>query len=264
MGTKYIISESQYNFILEQQNSFVTSLYNRIKNKPFVKKIESLYDPNLSKFVDNVVSGFPALKNKKELLSKELEKGLQNPEEFLKRNQGGINKIETNQIQEQAIAILLSFLLVMILVVAVKKSSKFCVSNPEADQKLSALIGKRLNLYNDPEEQMLFGTIKITNIVFDDCSTADARSKVIFNSDYVVECKSNPSRMDDTIYYSTKENVSATKAGSRTVATTTVKRTDEKYNKQFTDAVQNLVGNFCKKPEADFAVNRQSSGTQIA
>jgi hypothetical protein len=266
MGTKYIISESQYNFILEQQNSFVMSLYNRIKNKPFVKKIESLYDPNLSKFIDNVVSNFPNLKNKKEILSKELEKGLQNPEEFLKRNQGGINKIESNQIQEQIapIIILLNFLLVMILIVTIKKSSKFCVSNPEADQKLSALIGNRLNLYNDPEEQMLFGTIKIKNIVFNDCSTADARSKVIFNSEYVVECKSNPSRMDDTIYYSTKENVSTTKAGSRTVATTTVKRTDEKYNKQFTDAVQNLVGNFCKKPEADFAVNRQSSGTQIA
>ncbi len=253
MGKKYIISESQYNIILEQKNSFVTTIYNRIKNKPFVKKIESLYDPNLSKFIDNVVSIFPTLKSKKELLSQELEKGLQNPEEFLKKNQGGINKIETNQIQEQAIAIFLSLLLVMILIVAVKKTSKFCVSNPKAEQKLSTLIQKTVNLYNDKDEQMLFGKIKIGSIVFNDCSNTNTRSSVVFNSDYVINCKSNPSRIDNVIYYTSKERV----------GNTTLKSTNEKYNKQFTDEVQNLIGEFCKKPSADFALNRDSSSSSI-
>ena len=41
MGKKYIITENQYNVILEQHNSVITNLYNRVKEKPIVKKINA-------------------------------------------------------------------------------------------------------------------------------------------------------------------------------------------------------------------------------
>ena len=241
MGKKYIITENQYNVLLEQENSFVTSLYNRVKNKPIIKKIESLYDENVSTFIDNIVSNFSVLKNKGQILKNEVKKSLTDPESFLQKN---YKEIENNQIQEQLGAVVLFFVVAILLIILIKKS-KFCQTDSDATSKLQSLVGKRINLYNDIDEQMLYGTIKVGRISFLDCSKSDSRSKVLINTDYAIECKSNPSRIDNKLYRTTKEKV----------GTFTVKKTDEAFNEEFTDEVQKLVGGFCKKPEADFAVN---------
>ena len=241
MGKKYIITENQYNVILEQDNSFVTSLYNRVKNKPIIKKIESLYDENVSTFIDNVISNFSVLNNKGQILKNEVKKTLSNPESFLQKN---YKEIENNRIQEQLGGVVLFFVVVILLIILIKKRS-FCQTDSGATSKLQSLLGKRINLYNDIDEQMLYGTIKVGSISFLDCSKSDSRSKVIINSDYAIECKSIPSRIDNKLYRTTKEKV----------GNYTVKKTNESFNEEFTNEVQKLVGSFCKTPVADFAVN---------
>jgi hypothetical protein len=253
MGKKYIISESQYNLILEQKNSFAVSLYNRIKNKPIVKKIEGLYDSNLSKFVDNVVKSFPTLKNKETVITNELKKGLQEPETFLQNNQKSIENISSGQIQEQVGGFVLGLIGIIILIGILKKSTIGCQEEKNASSNLQDLIGKTINLYNDSSEQMLYGKVKINDIKFMDCSGEGSRSHVIMNYDWRVDCLSNPSRIGNEINVTSLQRIGKT----------TVKTSSGKFNSSFTNLIQQKVGEFCKKPSADFALNRRPSSNSI-
>ena len=75
MGQRLIISEEERKEILskyimenvieeQKKGSIAVNLYNRIKNKPIVKRLESLADPDFKKFVANVVREFPKYKKK--------------------------------------------------------------------------------------------------------------------------------------------------------------------------------------------------------
>lgn len=244
--------------------SFISKLYDRIKNKPLVKKVDSLYDPDLKKFISNVIKEFPNLKKNENLFLQKIKELEKNPEDFLSNQESNLNKLLNNQLQEQVAGVIaLSFLALILLIFLVKKKNGFCKVGESATQKLEGLVGKTVNIYNDESEQMLYGKIKINTIYFEDCSNSSSRSSVKINSDLSVECLANPSRMDNKIYLSSKETVGRTTAGAKTVSTTTVIREDDKFNKKFTEHLQTLVGNFCQKPAADYSVTFEPSSQNI-
>ena len=262
MGQRLIISEEEKINILakhvsekllkEDKSSFIQTLYDRIKNRPVVKKIEIAYDPDLSKFVKNVVSAFPNLKKNESVLLQKVQSGQENPESFISNNQTDVEKTISNQIQEQLGVFVLGFAALILLILIIKRSGLKCVENQEGTSRLQELVGKTINLYNDSNQQMLYGKVSITDIKFMDCSGDGGRSHVIMNFDWRVECLSNPSRLDDNIYVTSKE----------TVGKTTIKKSASKYNKSYTDKLQELVGQYCKKPDADFALQSTQNNTQ--
>jgi hypothetical protein len=253
------------------------SIYNRIKNKPIVKKLESLSDPNFSKFVSNVVREFPKFKGKEQELSSKGLTLLKNPENFIQSNQGQIDKIANSQLTEQIASqiILTTFglLLLMLVVYSAKYGKK--INTPakeeikirkeelsEVNRKLQVLKGKTVNLYNDQSEQILYGTETVSDIEFFDLSKSGGRSGVKFGLGYQLQkispdlgkvygiyeiiCLSNPERLADYIVRE-GEYIS-----------------NYKYNKKFTDAVGAIAGSYCKAPSADFSVIQKPSNNKIA
>jgi len=275
MGKKYIITESQYNVLLEQENSFVNSFYNKIKDKPIVKKIESLSDPNFKTFVSNVIKEFPKLKNKEQLfISKGMEL-LQNPKDFFIKNKKGVEKMLESQLSEQVSDIVGGgiltffgiFFLVLIIYTAkygqkINKPDKIRKEElSEVNQKLQVLKGKTVNLYNDQSEQILYGTEIVTDIEFFDLSKSGGRSGVKFGMGYKLQkispdlgkvygiyeiiCLSNPERLADYIVRQ-GEYIS-----------------NYKYNNKFTDAVGTIASSYCKAPSADFSVVQKPNDNKM-
>ena len=106
MGKKIIITESQYNVLLEQNNSFVESLYGRMKNNKLFKKIENLYDENLNVFVSKVISEFPMFKKMEKQIYNIVDKTSKNPESFLSKNLNKVQDINIADLQEQDISVI--------------------------------------------------------------------------------------------------------------------------------------------------------------
>jgi hypothetical protein len=265
MGQRLIITESERKEILskyimqnviEEQNkgSIAVNLYNRIKNKPIVKKIESLYDPNLSKFVKNVVSNFPQLKKNETSILQQVTLSSKNPEEFLSKNSSSVDSVTNNQIEEQVGAIILGFVALILLIVIIKNKGTSCQTNTEASKKLQPLVGLTVNLYNGENQQMLYGKVKINDIKFQDCYQEGSRSHIIMNYDWRVECLSNPSRLSNQIDVVERQNVGKT----------VIKSSSSKYNKEFTDRLQEIAGNFCRKPQADYSSVTPPSSSNLA
>lgn len=272
MGKKYIITENQYNVILEQDNSVITNLYNRVKEKPIVKKIESLLDPDFKTFMNNVVKEFPQLKDKEQSFLSQGLKILSNPEDFIIKNQKEVDKILEEQLVEQAVGkfIISTFgVFFLLLLIYTAKFGKKIVKPEnlrkeelsEVNKKLQVFRNKTVNLYNNAAEQILFGTENVVDIEFFDKSKWGGRSGVKFGfgfalqksgksgtsiyGNYEIICLSNPARLADFIV----------REGEYTK--------DLKYNKKFTDAVGEIAGQYCKAPTADFSVVQKQSNNNM-
>jgi hypothetical protein len=245
MGKNFIITEEDRKHIrglYEQGVDPITTIYNKIKNKPIFQKIEKLYDPNINTFVRNVVNSFPTLKNKESIIVQQVQTGLKNPISYVNTNQSEIDKFSEDQLQEFPVGMFILFALIILIILIVRKNRPTPTPTPtptpdnEATIKLKELDGKTVNLYNEPDEQMLYGKVMVFGFKFNDYSSDGGRSKVTFISSpglshWSIQCLSNPSRLGSSI-----------SGESGTV-----------YNKEFTDKVQELVGSYCKKPSADYA-----------
>lgn len=262
------------NVITEQNtnNDYILSFYEKIKNNPLVKKIESLYDVNPNKFLDNVINAIPKLSSKRNQMLSKFNELSSNPESLIKQYGKSIENLGSNQLKEQAVvATFLIIITIMILIGVVKKirydkqqKSKISIPTPtptpvpipksEADTLLEDINGKTINLYNDVEEQILYGRDKVYSVSFKDSSLFGSRSGVVFGlgrflssdsdakktwGDYEVICLSNPDRLAPFIVLKGQYDI-----------------TSRKYNKKFTDYLNEKVGKFCKKPEADFGVRK--------
>lgn len=109
--------------------------------------------------------------------------------------------------------------------------------------------GKTVNLYNDSNQQVLWGKIKIEKMEFYDRTSFGERSGIKISTDlgnYEIICLSNPNRLSNYLVEEGKYT------------------TDLKYNKGFTDAVISKAPNFCKKPSADFAMNTNTKTQSIS
>jgi ribosomal protein S8 len=304
MGQRLIISEEERKEILskyimenvieeQKKGSIAVNLYNRIKNKPIVKRLESLADPDFKKFVANVVREFPKYKKKESEMVSQGMTMMKNPEAYLEKNQSKVDQFAGSQIAEQAgglaIVGVVGVTLLMLIIYTAKYGKKIepttqsnnpIIKTPtstpkppappksDIDKKLEVLDGKTVNLYNDPNEQVLFGTERVTDFRFFDNSKQGERSGVRFglglraldidpyselvqklakvHGVYEIICLANPERLADFIV----------KEGEYTK--------DYKYNKKFTDTVAQIAGPYCKRPEADFSVVSKQSSQNLA
>ena len=228
--------------LLEQKENIVMSVYNRIKNRPIVKTIEKLYNPNVEQFVKNVISKFPSFKKYESHIIQQVQQGMKNPESIIQNNQNEIEKFTTNQVQEQIGGIIVLGLIGLVILIVLSRKVA-CDDVKDATSKIQGLVGKTINLYNDDTEQILYGKVNVSDIMFMDCSTKGGRSHVLINYDWRIDCLANPSRLDSEITVTSRE----------TVGRTTIKTSSGKFNKSFTNNLQELVGQYCKKPDADFA-----------
>ena len=275
MGQRLIITEEEKKdilFLYEQQlpQNTLNAIYNKIKDKPIVKKIESLYDNDINKFLNNVVNAFPKFKgNQNEMMSK-LKELMSNPDSVVKQYGKDIQTLVGNQIQEQGSAFATTWIIICIIMVIIGTIQKVRYKNKqpqttptqqpkieelepkisEADEILKQFQFNTLNLYNDEQEQILWGREYIFRPKFIDVASSGGRSGVIFGfgkdvpseykdslGDYEVPCLSNPSRLANFIIKNGKYDI-----------------VNRKYNKNFTEQLNSKVGQFCRKPEADFGV----------
>lgn len=278
MGQRLIITEAERKEILskyimenviEEQNkgSIAINLYNRIKNKPIVKRLESLADPDFKKFVANVVREFPKYKKKESEMINQGMTMMKNPEAYLEKNQSKVDQFAGSKIDEQivgmAILSTVGILFLMMIIYTSKFGRKITKPSEEATNVLKQFEGKTLNLYNDSEEQYLFGTDKIRRMQFIDNSNFGSRNYIRINAPffgiYEVICLSNPDRLSPYLLKVEKETVGA---GTRYPKTFTTK--DPKYNKKFTDKLSEVVVKFCKAPQADFSTIYEPSSQNIS
>lgn len=275
MGQRLIITEEEKKdilFLYEQQlpQNILNAIYNKIKDKPIVKKIESLYDNDINKFLNNVVNAFPKFKgNQNEMMSK-LKELMSNPDSVVKQYGKDIQTLVGNQIQEQGSVFATTWIIICIIMVIIGTIQKVRYKNKqpqttptqqpkieelepkisEADEILKQFQFNTLNLYNDEQEQILWGREYIFRPKFIDVASSGGRSGVIFGfgkdasseykdslGDYEVPCLSNPSRLANFIIKKGKYDI-----------------VNRKYNKNFTEQLNSKVGQFCRKPEADFGV----------
>lgn len=275
MGNRLIITEEEKKnilFLYEQQlpQNNLNVLYNKIKDKPIVKKIESLYDDDLNKFLNNVVNAFPKFKGKQNDMMSKLKEFMSNPDSVVRQYGKDIETHVGSQLQEQGAAFATTWVIIcaiMLIIGTIQKARyKNKNKNPqttptpqtkieepklsEADEILKQFQFNTLNLYNDEQEQILFGRETIISPKFVDVAPIGGRSGVIFgfgqytSSDvrdtvslYEVPCLSNPSRLANFIVKKGKYDIDS-----------------RKYNKNFTEQLNSKVGQFCRKPEADFGV----------
>lgn len=271
------------NLILKEQseNKLSNKIYSVIKNLPLVKKIEKSYNPDLKKHIINLVGITPKLKGKESELISNAATNKLGLEDLANKLNSEISKLENSKLNEQGVTptgwiISIPTLIFLILFIRQIVYNKL---NPESnqkkttrqteipqqvkeknevDKKLEIFNGKTVNLYNDPEEQILFGTEKIYDMRFFDKSNEGGRSGIKFGLGlsiqdidsenelstklaklmgvYEIVCMSNPTRLANFIV----------KEGQYTK--------DYKYNKKFTDSVSTIAGQYCKRPEADFGV----------
>lgn len=278
MGKRIVISEDEKKNILvkyitkgiieeQKKGSIASNLYNKIKGKPIVKRLESLADPDFRQFVANVIREFPKYKNKEsEILNQGLSI-LKDPETYLQQKSGEVDKIVNSQISEQAVGIAIlqsvGLLFLMLIIYTAKFGKKIEKSSEEATSVLKQFEGKTLNLYNDPEEQYLFGTDKIKTMEFIDDSERGGRNKIKIYAPwfglYEVHCLANPDRLAPYLLKVEKETIGAGTKYAKTFITK-----DPKYNKKFTDKLSEVVLKFCKAPEADFSVVSTPSSSNLA
>jgi hypothetical protein len=110
-------------------------------------------------------------------------------------------------------------------------------------------LGKTINVYNDLQQQNLYGMLRIDGIVFRDPELNSGRVKMdlsdgVTTSQFEIHCLANPDRLSNEMdmYQGT------TNKGSF-------------YNKQFTDKLLSLSNGWCKKPSADFAKTNTTPNT---
>jgi TonB family protein len=120
----------------------------------------------------------------------------------------------------------------------------------EKNKVFSDLKGKTVNLYNDKEQQVIYGRITIGKLRFNPEDSSGGRSSIMIydgnNFKYEIICLSNPNRLASHI----------TEKGNYV--------DDFKYNKTFVDEVKKRAGNFCKKPKADFGSIDKSDNSNLA
>jgi hypothetical protein len=110
-------------------------------------------------------------------------------------------------------------------------------------------LGKTINVYNDVQQQTLWGMLRIDGIVFRDPELNSGRVKMDLSDGGVtfpfeIRCLANPDRLGNELDL---------------MKGTTVEET--KYNKQFTDKLLSLSNGWCKKPNADFAKTNTTPNT---
>jgi hypothetical protein len=256
------------NVITEQNtnNDYILSFYEKIKNNPLVKKIELLYDVNPNKFLDNVINAIPKLSGKRDQMLSKFNELSSNPESLIKQYGKSIENLGRNQLKEQAVGFATAWIIiaVIMIIIGVVKKIRYNKEHPkttptpipksEADTLLQEINGKTINLYNDVEEQILYGRDRVYGASFIDSSLFGSRSGVVFGfgrlfssdsefkkiwGDYEIICLSNPDRLAPFIVLKGQYDI-----------------TSRKYNKKFTDYLNEKVGQFCKKPDADFGVKK--------
>lgn len=270
MGQRIVISEEEKKEILskylkeETKSSIVNKIYNRVKDKPIIQKLETLAHPDFKQFVSNVVREFPKLKSKENELINQGQIILKNPDEYLEKNISKIDQLDNLKLTEQTASIIalkisvIFFFMMMIYTMIYGK--KIESPSKEATDILKQFEGKTLNLYNDEEEQYLFGTDKIKKMEFIDVIDKGRRNYIRISAPYFgvyeVTCLANPDRLAPYLLKVEKEAVGV---GTKYAKTFTTK--DPKFNKKFTDKLNEVVVQFCKVPSADFS-NVSSTSSQ--
>lgn len=244
--------------IQEQQNSTLNKILNRVKNNPTFKKIQSLYDKDVNKFVSNVVNAFPKLKNKQTDLLNLVNQGLKNPEAFASKHE---NELNQQNIQEQAVILTSLGVFALLVIIATiaqgpkTKKQKGCVTSQEPTDLLKKLVGKTVNLYNDESNEYLYGRDVISSVRFEDCGS-EGQSKIIMYTPSLgklqISCLLNSQKIDSRII-----SLVPDAKGNKFIETI-------KYNKPLTDEFTKTVAKFCVKPSADFAMNSSGSSSGIA
>lgn len=241
--------------ISEQKNSVIDRIYNRVKNNPTFKKIQSLYDKDITTFVKNVVNSFPKLKNKESDLLNLVNQGMKEPDTFITKYEGELDK---KNIQEQAVILFsLGFFALLVIIASLTKGPKIksCVTSQEPTDRLKSFVGKTVNLYNDEGNEYLYGREIIRSAKFENCGTEGSNKVIIYTNSLgklQISCLYNSKKLDSRIVSLVQDS-----KGKNYVETV-------KYNKNLTDELTNVVSQYCIRPSADFAVNKNPNQSNIA
>ena len=241
--------------INEQKSSVINRIFNRVKNNPTFKKIQSLYNKDVSIFVRNVVNNFPKLKNKESELLNLVNQGLKNPETFITKYEGELDK---QKIQEQAVILFsLGFFALWMIIAIILRGPKVqgCTTAQEPTDKLKNMIGKTVNIYNDENNDRLYGTVTIKSIKFQECSSSGGGTVVVETGLPLgrldVNCLYNSQKLDPKMFSYTTDS-----KGRKYISSA-------KYNETFTNELSNLVSQYCVRPAADYAVNQNITNSNM-
>jgi hypothetical protein len=300
MGHRLIISESEKKKILEkyslneQESNLSNRVYGMIKNFPLVKKIEQSYDPDLKKHIANLVKLSPKLKPFEIEMNQKASTDKSSTNDLANKIIGKVDEIQKSQINEQPTAAVLIiptviFLLLFLRQVIYNKKNPGVNQKPklgqpdggnitfkdpfskEINDQLQQFVGKTINLYDDIQETDLGATAKILSInlftptwLSGDIQSIDLGLKVITKGvtyasgvSHKVYCQYNPDKLEDRV--TTKKRIDGVSIGQSVGGGMSYE-----YNKKFTDALNQIAGKWCKKPEADFGLINKTNSSKIA
>lgn len=290
--SKYLVEK----VVSEQQKSLTDRVYGLIKNLPLVKKIEKSYDPDLKKHIVNLIKIVPKLKNKEQELLSNISDEKISSDDLAKKISSQVSNISNSKLNEQigpgvvtptgwiiTIPVLI-FLLIFIRQIIYNRNNpnanqksklgqqggtNITLKDPIANkinQELQTFVGKTINLYDDVEETDLSATSKIIGInlytpnwMAGDIQSIDLDLKIITKGvsfvsgvSHKIYCQYNPDKLENRVTVK-KKDVGPSVGGG----------VGYEYNKKFTDALNQIAGKWCKRPEADFSVVGKPSSQNL-
>jgi hypothetical protein len=287
MGQRLIITEEERIQILKQHKllneGVIETLVSKLSGTKLYQAVDKAWDKNPAVFVQNFVKQMPKFKDKsQELLQKIKEVSNMNDNQklsFINKYKNSavqdVNVLDKNMNEQILAGIYLGIILIVLIyiIIGIIKSGKqkdikeVPPTEPttpvkiksEIDKQLEVFNKKTINLYNDLDEQIIYGRDIIFNPKFIDVSTEGGRSGVIFGfgqglpsdlkdylGDYEIPCLSNPDRLASFIVRKGKYDIQS-----------------RKYNKRFTDELSKIASPFCKKPDADFGLRQTSNNDNV-
>lgn len=279
-------------------------LMNRIKNSKIYKKVEKAYDPNPQTFVQNIIKEMPKLEKVKDQLNQKISEiskmSDEEKQKYLEKNnvdlERGIKDIDVKLNEQKPLPsgpppvgipygpifmVLLVIGLIYILI-GIHSTMKLKREDPEKynelkgglntkdtkiDRNLQSLVDRTINLYEDETQRDLWATGKITslhvgksNILSGDIQNIYMNLRITtkgvskkFEVYFKVYCQYNPSKLEDRI---TVKRSDVSRIGDGV---------DYLYNKQFTNRLNDIVGNdWCVRPDADFGSVDKSDNSNLA
>ena len=253
----------------------VKEILSKLTSIPVFGRVKNCYSPTPEYFVENLKKEFPEIGPKSaELLGKMksvLKMDKSDRIQYLSKNwkkmiSGDLSESETlyEALPPNVIAtIILGVAIILIIILSPApgtepKPIKIITVSPETTELGKLFKGKTINFYNDPDQRMLWGKLKISDIGWENNGEIqwvtmigyDHYSSKVFYP-FAIKGLLNPPSVDNRIIQYKDLKISSDREFGLAVDKETPISTH--YNKSFTDELNRIATPWIKKPEADYS-----------